>query len=67
MLVPSTSAINGFTRLAQLGAPLADVRTEFLTLWGLALFYGAVVWMLEFRKQRRDGQLPATDVFCGAS
>ena len=67
LLVPSTSAINGFTRLAQLGAPLADVRTEFLTLWGLALFYGAVVWMLEFRKQRRDGQLPATDVFCGAS
>ena len=67
LLVPSTSAINGFTRLAQLGALLADVRTEFLTLCGLALFYGAVSWMLEFRRQRRDGQQQATPVFCGAS
>ena len=56
LLVPSTSAINGFTRLAQLGAPLADVRGEFLTLWGLAIFYGGIVWLLEFRKHRRDGR-----------
>jgi ABC-2 type transport system permease protein len=57
LLVPSTSAINGFTRLAQLGAPLADVRSEFLMLWGLAIFYGGVVWILEFRKRRRDGRI----------
>lgn len=56
LLVPSTSAINGFTRIAQLGAPLADVRGEFLTLCGLALFYGGIVWILEFRKHRRSGQ-----------
>jgi ABC-2 type transport system permease protein len=56
LLVPSTSAIGGFTRLAQLGAPLADVRSEFQILWGLAIFYGAVVWFLEFRKRRRDGR-----------
>jgi ABC-2 type transport system permease protein len=56
LLVPSTSAINGFTRLAQLGAPLADVRSEFLILWGLAIFYGGVVWILEFRTRRRDRQ-----------
>jgi ABC-2 type transport system permease protein len=56
LLVPSTSAIDGFTRLAQLGAPLADVRNEFLTLWGLAIFYGGIVWILEFRKCRRDGR-----------
>jgi ABC-2 type transport system permease protein len=56
LLVPSTSAIDGFTRLAQLGAPLADVRNEFLTLWGLAIFYGGIVWILEFRKRRRDGR-----------
>jgi ABC-2 type transport system permease protein len=52
LLVPSTSAINGFTRLAQLGAPLADVRSEFLMLWGLTLFYGAIVWILEVRRRR---------------
>jgi ABC-2 type transport system permease protein len=56
LLVPSTSAIGGFTRLAQLGAPLADVRSEFQILWGLAIFYGGVVWILEFRKRRRDGR-----------
>jgi ABC-2 type transport system permease protein len=56
LLVPSTSAINGFTRLAQLGAPLAEVRSEFLTLWGLAIFYGGIVWLLEFRKHRADGR-----------
>jgi ABC-2 type transport system permease protein len=37
LLVPSTSATNGFTWLAQLGAPLADVRGEFLMLWGLTI------------------------------
>jgi ABC-2 type transport system permease protein len=54
LLVPSTSAISGFTRLAQLGAPLAEVRSEFLILWGLAIFYGGIVWLLESRKQRRS-------------
>ena len=52
LLVPSTSAINGFTRLAQLGAPLADVRGEFLLLWGLTLFYGGIAWILEVRRRR---------------
>jgi ABC-2 type transport system permease protein len=54
LLVPSTSAINGFTRLAQLGAPLADVRGEFLMLWGLTIFYGGIVWILEARRRRPD-------------
>lgn len=58
LLVPSTSAINGFTRLAQLGAPLADVRDEFLTLWGLAVFYGGVAWIMEARKRQLDSQSP---------
>jgi ABC-2 type transport system permease protein len=52
LLVPSTSAISGFTRLAQLGAPLADVRGEFLMLWGLTLFYGGIAWILEVRRRR---------------
>jgi ABC-2 type transport system permease protein len=58
LLVPSSSAINGFTRLAQLGASLADVRDEFLTLWGLAVFYGGIAWILEVRKHRLDSQSP---------
>jgi ABC-2 type transport system permease protein len=54
LLVPSTSAINGFTRLAQLGAPLANVRGEFLVLWGLAIFYGGIAWIVEVRRRRPD-------------
>jgi ABC-2 type transport system permease protein len=52
VLVPSTFAIDGLVRIAQLGAPLSDVRSQFLALWGLAAFYGGVAVMLEFRKRR---------------
>jgi ABC-2 type transport system permease protein len=64
LLVPSTSAINGFTRLAQLGAPLADVRGEFLMLWGLTLFYGGIVWILEVRR-RQNARRAAVGVSSG--
>lgn len=44
LLVPSTSAIDGFVRLSQLGAGLSDVQTQFFVLWGLTFAYaGAVV------------------------
>jgi ABC-2 type transport system permease protein len=56
LLLPSTSAIDGFTRLAQLGAPLAEVRGEFLMLWGLTIFYGGITWILEVRRRRPDGR-----------
>ena len=46
-LVPSTSAINGLVGIAQLGAPLSDMRGPFLLLWGLAAVYGVLVVMLE--------------------
>lgn len=58
LLVPSTSAINGFTRLSQLGAPLADARNEFLALWGLAACYGGIAWVLEIRRRRTDDRNP---------
>jgi ABC-2 type transport system permease protein len=54
LLVPSTSATNGFTQLAQLGASLTDVRNEFLTLRGMAVFYGGITWVPEVRKRRED-------------
>ena len=51
-LVPSSSAIDGFVKLSQLGAPLSAVTREFLTLWALAFFYNLVallqiVWLAE--------------------
>jgi ABC-2 type transport system permease protein len=47
--VPSTSAIDGFVKLSQLGAPLSAVSPEFLTLWALAIFYNLVALLLTSR------------------
>ncbi|MBB2692571.1 UNVERIFIED_ORG: ABC-2 type transport system permease protein [Rhizobium esperanzae] len=52
LLVPSSSAINGVVAVSQLGAPLSDVRSPFLTLWALALFYGCLAVGLEIRMRR---------------
>ena len=54
LLVPSTSAIDGFVRVSQLGAPLSEIHIQFLTLWGLAAFYGCLAMALETRKRRAD-------------
>jgi ABC-2 type transport system permease protein len=48
-IVPSTSAIDGFVKLSQLGAPLSAVNSEFLTLWALAIFYNLVALLLAAR------------------
>lgn len=53
LLLPSTSAIEGFVNVAQLGAPLAGVRSEYFTLWALALGYGAIAVLCEMIKRRR--------------
>jgi ABC-2 type transport system permease protein len=45
-LVPSTSAIPGFVKLSQLGAPLASVNSEFLTLTALAVLYNLAALLL---------------------
>jgi ABC-2 type transport system permease protein len=58
ILVPSTSAIDGLVRVAQLGATLSDVRSQFLTLWALAAFYGLVAVMIEARKQAAPSVAP---------
>jgi ABC-2 type transport system permease protein len=52
LFVPSTSAINGFVKLSQLGAPLAAANSEFLTLCALALFYNLIALLLMVRKTR---------------
>ncbi|NQW49614.1 MAG: ABC transporter permease [Rhodospirillales bacterium] len=54
-LIPSTSAIDGFVKLSQMGAPLSAVTPEFLTLLGLAMFYNAIALVHE----TSEGRLPA--------
>jgi ABC-2 type transport system permease protein len=51
--VPSTAAIDGFVRISQMGATLADVRTQFLTLCALVLLYGAAAIYLESSRRLR--------------
>jgi ABC-2 type transport system permease protein len=51
--VPSTSAIDGMVRIAQLGAPLSGVRSEFLTLWLLAIGYGVIAIFIDVQRRRR--------------
>ena len=45
-LVPSTSAIDGFVKLSQLGAPLSAVKPDFITLWCLAVVYNGFAVVL---------------------
>jgi ABC-2 type transport system permease protein len=49
VIVPSSSAIDGFVKLSQLGAPLFDARGDFLILWALAIIYGGIAVAFEFR------------------
>jgi ABC-2 type transport system permease protein len=51
--VPSTAAIDGFVRITQMGATLADVRTQFLTLWALVLLYATAAICLESSRRLR--------------
>lgn len=56
-LVPSTSAIDGFVRIGQLGASLYEVRENIAILWGLALLYGSLAVLFEWK--RSSSQAPA--------
>jgi ABC-2 type transport system permease protein len=56
--LPSTAAIDGFVRITQMGATLADVRTQFLTLCALVLLYGAAAIYLESSRRRRRVHRP---------
>jgi len=51
-LVPSTSAIDGFVKLSQLGAPISAVNTQFFTLWALAFFYNFVAFLQAIREAK---------------
>jgi len=57
-LVPSTSAIDGFVKLSQLGAPLSAVKPEFITLWCLALAYNFLAVLLVAANTRPVTAIP---------
>ena len=54
LLLPSTSAIDGFVKLSQLGAPLSAAKSELLTLCALAAFYNLIALLQMARKTRSD-------------
>ena len=39
-IYPSTSAIDGFVRINQMGASIMEVRRDWTTLWILTIVYG---------------------------
>lgn len=52
-LLPSTAAIDGFLRLNQMGASLAEVAPEWRILWSLAGAYLLLAWWAAARDARR--------------
>jgi ABC-2 type transport system permease protein len=58
-LVPSTSAIDGFVKLSQLGAPLSAASSELLILCVLAVFYNLIA-LLQMARQTRSSDLPVS-------
>ena len=53
-LLPSVNAIDGIVRINQMGASLAEVRPDWLRLWGLTLLYfAAAMAIAHLRAGRR--------------
>lgn len=53
LLIPGTLAITGMTRVVEMGATITDIRYEYLGLWALAVGYGLLAMMFEWRRQNR--------------
>ena len=53
-VLPSTSGMPGILRITQMGASLAQVWTEWMTLWGLSAAYLLLAWAV-FRWRSRPG------------
>jgi ABC-2 type transport system permease protein len=64
--VPSTSAIDGFVKLSQLGAPLSAANSDLLTLCALAVFYNLIA-LLQMARKTRSSDLPASESASPAS
>lgn len=62
-IVPSTPAIHGFVKINTMGAKLADVRFEFITLWIQAGVYWLTAtimykWWIQNYDPKHKGNLP---------
>jgi ABC-2 type transport system permease protein len=58
-IFPSTSAIDGFVRINQMGASIMEVRRDWTTLWILTIVYGllaAASTVIVSRKEARHEQ-----------
>ena len=44
-VIPSTSAIDGFVRINQMGASILDVKRDWISLWILTVVYGLLAAM----------------------
>jgi ABC-2 type transport system permease protein len=55
LLLPSTTAMAGVLRVTQMGASLAEVRAEWMTLWGLSALYLVLAWFVYRRRWRAAG------------
>jgi len=59
-LLPSVNAIDGIVRINQMGASLAEMRPDWLRLWGLTLLYFvAATAIAQLRTVRRPSDAPA--------
>ncbi|MDL2408996.1 ABC transporter permease [Rhizobium calliandrae] len=54
-VLPSTSAIDGLVRVNQMGASLADVRSNWQALWALAIVYAAFAMASAWWATRHEG------------
>lgn len=52
-LIPATPAVNAFLRLNQMGAEFHQVLSLWVQLWGQAVVYGAIAWLLQRRSRQR--------------
>jgi hypothetical protein len=57
--VPSSSAIDGFVKLSQLGAPLSAAKSELVTLCALAVFYNLIALLMARKAWSID--IPASE------
>jgi ABC-2 type transport system permease protein len=65
LLVPSSSAIDGFVKLSQLGAPLSAAKSELVTLCALAVFYNLIALLMARKAWSID--IPASESALPAS
>lgn len=50
--VPATAGIQGSLRLNQMGADIGQISPQLMQLWGLAVLYGLLAWLLLAWRQR---------------